>query len=204
MKSSLIGGFVAASLLAAAPALAEDNIRGATYRSGHRSRLQPSRAIHPPQGCEARGQYVPGRSQHPEQQQATRDKLAALAAEDGQEAEHHDLPDGRRRLDGSRLQRRRRRHRQCDAHDGQARQRGPAAHVGLFDAVVLADAGDDPHRPEPAASRHPSPAHVRRARRARRCDHDAASIEATGLHHPGRRQVAHGREQGVAAAECRL
>ena len=33
---------------------------------------------------------------------------------------------------------------------------------------LLADASDDPHRPEPAASRHPAPAHVRRSRRSRR------------------------------------
>ena len=36
--------------------------------------------------------------------------------------------------------------------------------LGLLDTVVLADAGDDPHRAEPAASRHPATADVRRGR----------------------------------------
>ena len=47
-------------------------------------------------------------------------------------------------------------------------ERGTDPHLGLLDAVVLADARDDSDRPEPAAPRLAASADVWRARRARR------------------------------------
>ena len=75
MKSSLIGGFVAASLLAAAPALAEDNIRGATTGPTTAPGFNhPEQYIHLKDVKPADNMYPV--IAHPEQQQATRDKLA--------------------------------------------------------------------------------------------------------------------------------
>ena len=97
----------AAFMLAAFPAWSQENIRGATTGPTtapgfshaeqylHLQDVKPAENMYP---------VVP----HPEQDKAARDKLAALEAKT-QEAQHPHLPDGRRRLDGPRLQRRRRR-----------------------------------------------------------------------------------------------
>ena len=141
---------------------------------------------------------------HPEQDREARAKLAALEKRFGKKPNVLDLPDGRRRLDGPRLQRRRDRGRQRDAGDGPARGERHQLHLGLLHAFLLAVPGHHPHRPEPPPPRHPAPAHVRRARRARRGHHLALPAPEARLRDAGRGQVAHGREPGLPPAERRL
>jgi Sulfatase len=90
-------------------------------RSHYGARLQPPGAVHSSEGRQACRQHVPGDpASRAGQGGAT--QARKLGGEDRQEAQHHDLPAGRRRLGRPRLQRRRRRHRQCHAEHGQARQ----------------------------------------------------------------------------------
>ena len=111
----------------------------------------------------------------------------------------------RRRLGRLRLLRRRRRGGGADAEHRPAGPPGHAAHLVLLRAVVHAVAGLDHDRAGcPCAT----------ACSGRRCTASPAGcdgevtlaqlLSAAGLRDPGGRQVAHGRERGVPAAERRL
>ncbi len=93
------------------------------------------------------------------------------------------------------------------AADPQHRPAGPpghAAHLVLLRAVVHAVAGLAHDRPAAHAPRPAAPADVRPARRPRRRGDPARAAVGRRLRHPGRRQVAHGRERREPAAERRL
>ena len=159
----------------------------------------------PRHGRHAGARAEPGarlRGSRPRRGRSRQDGGVPLPHRAATERRHH--LDGRRRLGGLRVLRRRGRGWRADSERRPDRPGRPAPHVVLQRTVVHANTRIHHDGPTAHATRPLDPSHVRHAGRARRGNHAPGAPLGLRVRDPGGREVAHGREPGEPAAERRV